>query len=395
MGGDKAAYTEGTTEGLTRVLFLHPSDEAYGADYVLLLMVDIVKTMGWEPIVLLPDDVPVGSLTRQLRARNIVIDRIELAPARRRYLTVRHMLAYVRRIRTARNSVRGYAKLHQVQVIHVNTSSLLVGAVIGRLAGVHIVWHIHEIVLRPRLLGLVFRLVPLLAAEKVIAVSDAVRRHLGFGHIARRKVATIHNGIETTAYFAADAGVSALGHPVTAFVGRLNRWKGYQLYVAAVARIASRHPSAAFVLAGDAPAGEEWRVKELERQVAELHMGGRLKLLGYHPDAPALFEASDIVVVPSIWPDPFPTVVLEAMRAGCAVIASRHGGALEMLEHGVSGVLVAPGDVNGLAEAIDTLIGDPLLRARLGAAARERLRTEFNLERFSLQLRDLYEAVIR
>jgi glycosyltransferase involved in cell wall biosynthesis len=114
--------------------------------------------------------------------------------------------------------------------------------------------------------------------------------------------------------------------------------------------------------------------------------------MGYCRDAPGLFDAVQIAVVPSLLPDPFPTVILEAMRSGCAIVASNHGGAPEMIVHDVSGLLVAPGDVEALASAIERLVRDEILRKRLGEAAERRVREVFTLDRFSHSIQAVWDS---
>jgi glycosyltransferase involved in cell wall biosynthesis len=241
------------------------------------------------------------------------------------------------------------------------------------------VWQVHEIVVRPRGMAWLFRMLPPLTADRVIAVSEAVRTHLTPMGRFRRRVVTVHNGLPDRAS-APVADLRTEGRPLVAFVGRLNRWKGYDLFVEAVARIADRHATADFVIAGDAPPGEEWRTADLGQRLADAGLEGRVRTLGFVADGAAIADAADIVVVPSRWPDPFPTVVLEAMRAGTAVIASDHGGAPEMIADGVSGILVPPGDVVALADAIGRLIDAPEERARIGSAGRERVASRFTLQ---------------
>jgi glycosyltransferase involved in cell wall biosynthesis len=167
--------------------------------------------------------------------------------------------------------------------------------------------------------------------------------------------------------------------PVVAFVGRLNRWKGHDVFVEAIARLADRHPNARFVIAGSAPPGEEGRREELDARIRELGIADRVEVLGFVPDGAAVFDAARIAVVPSIWPEPFGLTVLEAMRAGCATIATRHGGATELIEDGKTGLLVTPGDVEALASAIGLLLDDAALADRLGAAAREHVTPRFSV----------------
>jgi glycosyltransferase involved in cell wall biosynthesis len=115
-----------------------------------------------------------------------------------------------------------------------------------------------------------------------------------------------------------------------------------------------------------------------------------VRLLGA-VDAPwEVLAASDIAAVPTLWPDPLPRAVLEAMAAGRPVVASDTGGIPEMIEDGVHGALTPPGDVDAVAVAVGRLVDDPELRRRLGTAARERVGARFGLDRHV----DRMEAVL-
>jgi glycosyltransferase involved in cell wall biosynthesis len=263
-------------------------------------------------------------------------------------------------------------------IVHVNTTALPVAAILGRPAGCRVVWHIHEIVVRPRLIAWVLRLAPTLTADRVICVSDAVRRHLTPFGLGGGRVSTVHNGIPPRD--AAPLPEMAGAGPLVAYVGRLNRWKGYDLFVEAVAQVAPAFPAARFVVAGDPPPGEEWRTRDLARRLAAARLTDRVRIPGFVADGAAVCDAADVVAVPSTWPDPFPTVVLEAMRAGCAVVAASGGGVPEMIEDGISGVLVPPGDAAALAEAISALLASPRRMQQLGEAARARVTAEFSIE---------------
>jgi glycosyltransferase involved in cell wall biosynthesis len=257
-------------------------------------------------------------------------------------------------------------------VIHVNTSALLVGALVGRPGGARVIWHVHELVVRPRIANWVFRLAPL-TASRVIAISRAVRDHVSPRGLGRRRVAVVWNGIEDRAR----SPKRDPDRPVVGFVGRLNRWKGWDVFLEAVALTAPAFPNARFLVAGEPPPGEEWRRGLLNDQLTRLGLTGRVDVRGFESDVPALLDGVAIAVVPSIWPEPFGLITLEAMRAGCAVIASAHGGSLDLIESGASGVLVPPGDSSSLAAAISTLLAAPVLRDRLGDSAHGRSRTVF------------------
>jgi glycosyltransferase involved in cell wall biosynthesis len=376
------------------VLFVHGSDEAYGADRVVLDQMVGLAERGWAVRLVLPDDTAPGWLTRSATEAGIGVERLPVAVARRRYLRPRGLPGYLVGLVRARRRLRAVVERQRPTIVHINTSALLVGAILGRPAGIRLVWHIHEIIVRPRLLSVLFRSVPPLAADRVVAVSDAVRVHLAGGSRAGRTI-TIRNGLASRVPAPLPELVDPGAGPVVAYVGRLNRWKGYEVFVDAIARVAPAVPDARFVIAGDPPPGEEWRTADLAERIERAGLADRVRLLGLVPDGAAVFDASAIAVVPSTWPDPLPTVILEAMRAGCAVIAADHGGAPEMIDVAAgSGVLVPPGDAAALALEIVRLLEDPAARARMGAAARQRVAVAFGSTRMIDDLEALYRGLL-
>lgn len=371
-------------------LLVHPSDEGYGADRVLLMVAEALYRHGWAVVVLLPADRPRGWLSTRLRDLGATVERGPLAAARRRDFRLTGLARFAVALVRARRFVRRVASAHAASVIHINTTALLVGALIGRPHSARMVWHVHEIVRRPRLIADIFRVAPIASADRVIAVSDAVRGWLTAVPFGGARVIRLYNGI--------DAGPAPRrrrsASPVVAFVGRLNRWKGVELFIDAAATVASRHPEATFRIIGDPPPGEEWRAAALTQRAAAHGLGDRLSLEGYRDDIPAVLESVDVLIVPSLWPEPFGLVIAEGMRARCAVIAADHGAAPELLEHGQCGVLVAPGDIDALAGALDSLLDDPALRDRLGSAARERVVTTFGREAFERSVLTLYSELL-
>ena len=117
-----------------------------------------------------------------------------------------------------------------------------------------------------------------------------------------------------------------------------------------------------------------------------------MRYLGF-VDVGRLFRPGRIVVVPSRWPEPFGLVTVEAMLAGCAVVASRHGGSVEIIEDGVTGLLVPPGDVAALAAAVERLATDAVLREKLGSRARQSAKERFGEDAFAQAIVGLWRDV--
>src|SRR5262249_8728701 len=138
------------------------------------------------------------------------------------------------------------------------------------------------------------------------------------------------------------------------------------VFLDALDRIGTAVPGVRFVLAGKG----ETRLPERE----DVHALGVLDHARLFP----LYRAADVVVAPSVWPEPLSRVLVEAMHFGRPVVATFTGGSPEAVEDGVTGLLVRKNDAGALAEAIIALLRDPARRERMGAAARARLASVFS-----------------
>jgi glycosyltransferase involved in cell wall biosynthesis len=174
------------------------------------------------------------------------------------------------------------------------------------------------------------------------------------------------------------------------FVGRFSYYKGLAHLVRALAMV----DGASLVLVG---AGEQDAV--LRRQVASLGLGSRVAFAGALPDAALAdaYAAADVVCLPSIErSEAFGLVLLEAMRAGVATVATSvtGSGMAEVVEHGRAGLLVPPGDAEALAAALRGLRDDPVMRRRLGAAGRARFDAHFGIDPVAARLDALYRDLV-
>jgi glycosyltransferase involved in cell wall biosynthesis len=157
--------------------------------------------------------------------------------------------------------------------------------------------------------------------------------------------------------------------PSVAFAGRLVAEKGADILVDAFAKVRARVPGATLTIAGDGP-----ERPALERQVARLGLSSCCTFAGSLPreEMEARIGGAWVQAVPGRWEEPFGIVVAEGMMRGSAVVASALGGPAEMVEHGVTGLQVEPGDPAALAQALIALLDDRELAMRMGHAGRER-----------------------
>jgi glycosyltransferase involved in cell wall biosynthesis len=201
------------------------------------------------------------------------------------------------------------------------------------------------------------------------------------------KLYVIHCGVPRDLF---PGGAREANGPETSIlsIGRLAPAKGQGVLVDAIAELAARGVNARLKLVGDGP-----KRPILERLIARSGVGDRFELVGAvgADEVPSYYQAADVFCLSSL-AEGVPVVLMEAMAAGLPVVAPRIMGIGELVEDGVSGLLVAPGRPAELASALERLVIDPELRARLGRSGREKVAAEFDLERSASQLRDLFAA---
>jgi glycosyltransferase involved in cell wall biosynthesis len=242
------------------------------------------------------------------------------------------------------------------------------------------------------------------SGDRVIAISHFIaalirERH----HTDPSIIRVIHRGADT-AMFDPDSVTPARmirlsrawrlqdGQPVVLLPGRITRWKGQGVLVDALARMANKDVCA--VLVGDAQ-GRDKYVAELTAQAARLGLSSRLRIVGHCDDMPAALLLADVVVNASTDPEAFGRVVVEAQSMRAMVIATDHGGAVETIEHNVTGWRVTPGDADQLAAGLDYVLSLPAEeREAIGQAARASVVANYTVAAMQAATLDVYRELL-
>ncbi len=229
--------------------------------------------------------------------------------------------------------------------------------------------------------------------DYVVSVSGELKRHLS-RYVAPGRIAVIPNALDAErvhSSFSVSEAKLRLSipeeHPVIGFAGRLVPVKRLDLFLAAAQEIADRVSNCMFVIAGE---GSE-RVR-LQQIASASGLADRVLFLGQRSDIYDVLRAFDIFVLSSDH-EGLPMVLLEALSTGIAVVARSVGGIPEVIEHGVSGLLLDSADPRLLAGACVQLLENPALRTRLGRAGAARVAAHFAVEPTADQVCHLYESL--
>ncbi len=242
------------------------------------------------------------------------------------------------------------------------------------------------------------------SGERVIAISAFIAEHLIERHgTDPARVRIIPRGVDPRRFDPAVVSGERIvklarawripdDAPVVLLPGRLTRWKGQEVLIEALARM--QHADAVAVLAGDDQGRHGYRAA-LEALAERLGLGARVRIVGDCPDMPAALMLADVAVSASIEPEAFGRVIVEAQAMGRPVVATAHGGALETVSSGETGLLVPPGDAPALAAALDHALSlDEETRAALGARAREVVLSRYTTERMCAATLDVYRELL-
>jgi glycosyltransferase involved in cell wall biosynthesis len=379
-----------------RLLIVHSSAELYGSDRSLL---DFVKRQGaaFDIDVALPEDGPLAGALAAAGARVHVVEVCKLQSA---LLTPRGLLRTVRAAFASRRDLRRLAGDRPFDLVYSNSVAILGGALHARRAGCPHVWHVREIKAGSRGLTAGFRALVRGLSSAVIANSSPTLDWIRGPH-ADARYRVVWNGVPDAAPAQRRAEVRASFEladedVLFVFVGRLNAWKGQGLLVDAFERLVATtagESHARLLIVGSAFQGQEHFEDELRVAVERSACHDRIRVLPFRAEIDPVWEASDVVVVPSLEPEPFGRVAIEAMSFGKPVIAAAHGGLLDIVADGATGRLFAPGDANALEAAMHDLMDAPA-RARMGAAAVARQRAMFSVETYAAQVRDTLLSVL-
>jgi len=235
---------------------------------------------------------------------------------------------------------------------------------------------------------------------RLIAIAESQRDYLvNEEHIPRAKIVVIRNGIPpldpatlpSKREARAALGLDAADGPVIGIVAMLRPEKGHEVFFDAARRLLEGSPRAVFLVVGDGP-----RRAELEAMVRGVGIAARVKFLGRRDDVPAVFRALDLSVLAShARVETLPLSQMEAMSLEVPVVATRVGALHELVEDGVEGRLVPPGDPVALAGAMAEMLGDPARLAAAGAAARRKVLGRFTIERVARETEALIREVRR
>lgn len=315
--------------------------------------------------------------------------------------TLGQVRSNLRSLRASVGPVRRLARIlrqRKVDIVHTNSlKTHVLGGLAARLARKPLVWDVRDILDPGPARNLLVRLARL-TQPHIVAMSAAVARFLEPAHC---RTTVVHGGrspehfmkAEPSAALRAELGLTE-DNEVIIVIARLTPWKGHMVLLDTFRAIHAERPQARLLVVGAPTYWEETYLHELQERAAELGCAEGVRWLGFRDDIAQLLAISDLMVLPS-FSEPFGIVIVEAMIAGKPVIVCDSGGPPEIVEDGVTGLVVATQKVGPLADAMAALLGDPERARRMGAAGRARALERFDVRVGVREIENIYDEIMR
>lgn len=376
------------------VLFFHQSAELYGSDKMLLHFVLYLKNEQSEfnPIVVLPKEGPLLKILKQNKVKTIVSPVLKLS---RKMFSAKIIFSLPYRLFKSLYTLKRELKSESIDIVYSSTLAVTMGLVYSVLYQVKHLWHVHELIIKPRTVKYTYTYLLSRFSNHVVFNSHASRNNFFIKtNNSSKKATVIWNGLERQAIKTKPETLKKLRKSlniketsiVIGLVGRISRWKGHQLLLEAFEGLQSKGYDIALLFLGSPPPNQEYFLESLMDEIKKRNLFHKCSIIGFDSNIWKYFDLIDIVTVPSTEPEPFGLVTLEAMLSKKPVIASNHGGLSEIVVDNHTGFLFSPNNSKDLYLKTERLIKDKNKRNNFGKNGYDRANTIFTSEIYNLNL---------
>lgn len=369
---------------MKNILVIHQSAELYGSDKTLLVLLSNLDRQLFFPVVILPFD---GPLKGKLEAEGVKVVITPVLKLYRKMFSPKNLLQLFKGYREAVKTLDGLHNQYKFDIVYSNTLAVLLGMLYAKKRKLKHVWHVHEIIVHPKVIANTFAYLLNKHATVVVCNSYTTKKNLTIRQQGlEAKCVVVYNGLDP----AKNAVLGAMHKQsfgfketdvVITLVGRISRLKGHKWLLSTYINNFKDSAVKLFFVGSPVP-GQEYYLEEVEAIINENGLKDKVVILPFTQNVNAVWAATDIAICPSTEAESFGLVALEAMLAKKPVIAANHGGLTEIVVHNTTGLLVKPGSEQELANSITQLTDSEDLRHTMAHKGYERGKEMFSQEKY-------------
>lgn len=387
---------------MKNILFIHQSAELYGSDKTLLILVSNLDKTKYRSVVALPND---GELRIALELENIQVVILPVLKLYRKMFVPKNTWSFIKDLRKGFQAIDLLNQTYKFDLIYSNTLAVLIGLLYAKKRKIKHLWHVHEIIESPKLFTKAFRfLLQLTSNSTIVYNSVATQKFWNYKQKIALKSTVILNGLDLVKN---DLDLNEIqkirktifkssndDELIIALVGRISRRKGQMILLKAFYELIKNNTNLKLIFIGSAPPNQDNFLNDLQSEILNHDLEHQIILIPFYDKIFDIWQSIDIAVVSSIEPETFGLVAVEAMLAKKPVVASNLGGLTEIIVNNETGFLVTPNDELALAKAIQKLIENPKLRAKMGNKGYDRAVKHFSVENYVKKIEAVLESLM-
>ena len=319
---------------IKKILITHSSNDHYGASKVLISIIDIFINNGFEVHLLLPNN---GPLNKNKTIKKTKLSIINFGVFRKRYFTIFGLINRFYFIVKSSLFIRKYLKKNQIDLVYINTSTLISPSIAAKFSGIPSIFHIHEIPVGNLIYSRFITAFVNIFSRKTICVSKSVFDFWIKNGLNKSKAKIIYNGFNIKK---SKSIILSNDKIVFTSISRIIPYKGHSLLIKIFDMLCKKNKNIYLQIVGDTLPEYEKYLNKLKLDIKKRGLNDKIKFFGFREDIISILNKSNFFIHSPLSPDPLPTVIFEAINCKIPVITNNLGGAYEILNEGKNGLII-------------------------------------------------------
>lgn len=382
------------------ILIINQSSELYGSDKVLLELLENFPK-DYNPIVVLENE---GVLKEILTKRAIQVIKCPVIKIKKSYYNIVGIFKIIWDVFISIYYIVKNTKNIKIDLVQSNSTSVFIGAFYSFYFRKKHIWHVHEIVEKPRIIANLYPKIVNFFSDKIIFNSQTSYNHyLKIQPKIKKKSVIIYNGQSRNIPITDFLEISKVkknifkakpNDVIIGLIGRIYERKGQLLLLESFKNLLFNYDDIHLVFVGCTPIGHEYFAEKLNDTIKNYNLNHKVTIIDFQQNIWKIYDSIDISVVPSIEPETFGLVASESMLSNKPVIASNIGGVVEVIEDNVTGYLFENNNSIDLKDKLELLIHNPILREKFGKNGNIRVNDCFSNQKFIDGFENVYKVVL-